>query len=405
MAMSATAVSALLKEMYPDDVLQNLVYESNPLLAMIPKEEEAAGEYVKVPLIYGNPQNRSATFSNANAGSSGTALQAFLLTYAENYSIASVTGKVARASRNNEGAFAKALELEMDGALKSLANDVASSLYRTADGWKAQVNAEPAEAGTTVITLKNVEDITGFEVGMVVNIWSAVSGGSQRSTDGSDVSWTITNVDRDDGKITLDDAYTASGTIAANDYIFIEGDRGEKLSGLLDWIPASAPGATLFYGVDRSIDTTRLGGVRVSGSALPIEDALLKLAARIGREGGSPDCCFLSFSKYNELVTSLGAKVQFTEFKVGEVGFAGVLIHGPKGPIKVYPDAQCPDNYGWMLSLKTWKLYSMGKAFQIDDLDGNKVLRSSSSDGVDIRCVSYVNLGCHAPGFNGILSF
>jgi hypothetical protein len=405
MAMSATAVSALLKEMYPEDVLQNLVYESNPLLAMIPKDEDAAGEYVKVPLIYGNPQNRSATFSNANAGSSGTALQAFLLTYAENYSIASVTGKVARASRNNEGAFAKALELEMDGALKALANDVASSLYRTADGWKAQVNAEPAEAGTTVITLKNVEDITGFEVGMVVNIWSAVSGGSQRSTDGSDVSWTITNVDRDDGKITLDDAYTASGTIAANDYIFVEGDRGEKLSGLLDWIPASAPGATLFYGVDRSIDTTRLGGVRVSGSALPIEDALLKLAARIGREGGSPDCCFLSFSKYNELVTSLGAKVQFTEFKVGEVGFAGVLIHGPKGPIKVYPDAQCPDNYGWMLSLKTWKLYSMGKAFQIDDLDGNKVLRSSSSDGVDIRCVSYVNLGCHAPGFNGILSF
>jgi hypothetical protein len=405
MAMSATAVSALLKEMYPDDVLQNIVYESNPLLAMIPKEEDASGEYVKVPLIYGNAQNRSATFSNAASGSTGAALQAFLLTYAENYSIASVTGKVARASRNNEGAFAKALELEMDSALKSLANDIANSLYRTSDGWKAQVNAEPAEAATTVITLKNVEDITGFEVGMVVNIWSAASGGSQRSTDGSDVSWTITNVDRDAGSITLDDAYTSSGTIAANDYIVIEGDRGEKLSGLLDWIPASAPGATAFYGVDRSIDTTRLGGVRVSGSALPIEDALLKLAARIGREGGSPDCCFLSFSKYNELVTSLGAKVQFTEFKTGEVGFAGILIHGPKGAIKVYPDAQCPDNYGFMLTLKTWKLYSMGKAFQIDDLDGNKVLRSSNSDGVDIRCVSYANLGCHAPGFNGIVTF
>ena len=405
MAMSATAVTALLKEMFPDDVLQNIVYESHPLLAMIPKEEEASGEYVKVPLIYGNAQKRSATFSNAASGTTGTALQAFLLTYAENYSIASVTGKVARASRNNEGAFAKALELEMDSALKSLASDIANSLYRTADGWKAQVNAEPAEAATTVITLKNVEDVTGFEVGMVVNIWSAASGGSQRNTDGSDVSWSITNVDRDAGTITLDDGYTASGTIAANDYIFVEGDRGEKLSGLLDWIPASAPGATPFYGVNRSIDTTRLGGVRVSGSALPIEDALLKLAARIGREGGSPDCCFLSFSKYNELVTSLGAKVQFADFKIGEVGFSGVVIHGPKGAIKVYPDAQCPDNYGFMLTLKTWKLYSMGKAFQIDDLDGNKVLRSSNSDGVDIRCVSYANLGCHAPGFNGIVTF
>lgn len=405
MAMSATAVSALLKEMFPDDVLQNLVYESHPFLAMVPKEEDAVGEYAKVPLIYGNPQNRSATFSNANAGTSGTSLQAFLLTYAENYSIASVTGKVARASANNKGAFAKALELEMDGALKSLASDISSSLFRTSDGWKAQVNAEPAEASTTVVYLKNAEDVVGFEVGMVINIWSAASGGTQRNTDGSDVSWTITNVDRDNGTITLDDAYTSSGTIAANDYIFIEGDRGEKMSGLLDWIPASAPGATSFYGVNRSIDTSRLGGVRVSGSALPIEDALLKLAARIGREGGSPDVCFLSFSKYNELITALGAKVQFTEFKLGEVGFAGVMIHGPKGAIKVYPDAHCPDNYGWMLTLKTWKLYSMGKAFQIDDLDGNKVLRSSSSDGVDIRCVSYANLGCHAPGFNGIVTF
>lgn len=404
MSMSATAISALLKEMYPEVVLKNITYVS-PFLAMVPKETDAQGELFKIPLIYGNPQNRSATFSNANSGTTGSSINAFMLTYAENYSIASVSGKVARQSKGNKGAFAKALEVEMDGALSALANDVASSLYRTADGWKAQVLQEPAEANPTVVYLKNPEDVVGFEVGMVINIWSAASGGTQRNTDGSDVSWTITAVDRDNGTISLDDTYTSSGTIAANDYIFVEGDRGEKMSGLLDWIPASAPGATSFYGVDRSVDTTRLGGVRVSGAALPIEDALLKLAARIGREGGTPDVCFLSFSKYNELVTSLGAKVQFTEFKTGEVGFAGVMIHGPKGAIKVYPDAYCPDSYGFILSLKSWVLASMGNTFEIDDLDGNKVLRSSNSDGVDIRCVSYANLGCRAPAWNGIVSF
>ena len=53
-----------------------------------------------------------------------------------------------------------------------------------------------------------------------------------------------------------------------------------KLSGLGAWLPSSAPGSTdSFFGVNRSSDATRLGGIRFDGSSLPLEEALIGAAS------------------------------------------------------------------------------------------------------------------------------
>ena len=83
-----------------------------------------------------------------------------------------------------------------------------------------------------------------------------------------------------------------------------------------------------------------------------------------------------------------------------EVGFRGIVINGPKGPIKVIPDANCPNNVAWMLDLKTWKLYSLGKAVKVINSDGLSMLRQASADGVEVRYGFYGNLGCKGPGHN-----
>jgi hypothetical protein len=249
--------------------------------------------------------------------------------------------------------------------------------------------------------MKSAGDITNIELNQRINIWSAESGGSQRNTDGSDVSWLVTAVDRSAGTFTLDDAYTSSGTIAANDYIFVEGDRGLGLAGLDSWVPSSAPGATLFFGVDRSVDTNRLGGIRYDGSSDPIEEALITGASLVAREGGKPDYAFLSYEQYAKLEKALGSKVQYVDLKMtAEVGFRGILINGPKGPIKVIPDQNCQGNVAWLLQLDTWKLYSLGKAVRVIDTDGLTMLRQASSDGVEVRYGFYGNVGCRGPGFN-----
>jgi hypothetical protein len=232
-------------------------------------------------------------------------------------------------------------------------------------------------------------------------IWSATSGGSQRTTDGSDNTWLISAVDRSAGTITLDDAYTSSGTIAANDYLFVDGDRGSKLKGLDAWVPSSAPGATSFFGVDRSVDTVRLGGNRYDGSALPIEEALIEGAARAAREGAKIDHYFVNYDTYSELQKALGAKVQYVDLKAtAEIGFRAIQINGPRGPINIVPDQNCQSDVAWGLQLNTWKLYSLGKAVRVIDTDGLQMLRQASSDGVEVRYGFYGQVGCRAPGYN-----
>jgi hypothetical protein len=405
MTQDMTTFDAALKEHYNGQMVQNLVYKNNPLLAMLPKMETFGGRNYPMPLVYGNPQNRSATFSNASALSSESQVEAFTLTRVKNYSLAFIDGETLEASKGDKNAFMSALTTEIDGAFSALANDIAFGIGRDSSGYRAQVSAEPAEAGTTVITLKEPQDIVGFEINQDITIWSAKSGGTQRTFDGTATSALVSAVDRSAGTITLADAYDSSGTIAADDFIFVNGDRGNKISGLEDWIPDSAPGATAFFGVDRSVDTNRLGGVRTTGTSMPIEEALVEGANDIGREGGMVDCAFVNYQQYAKLTKSLGSKVQYIDLDVnGVVGFRGILIHGANGPIKVLADRTIRDSRAYLLELNSWKLCSLGPLAKMLQADGSKFLRQSSADAYEVRVGSYAQLGCNAPGHNGVVT-
>ena len=246
--------------------------------------------------------------------------------------------------------------------------------------------------------LKDIEDVTNFEVGMELVVSTADGGGAVKSG-----SVTVTGVNRDSGALTVD-ALTAIDTgsgVAADDYIFVEGDYDSKIKGLRAWLPDTAPtSGDSFFGVDRSADATRLAGIRFDGSAMPIEEALIGAVSRVAREGGAPDVCFLSYSKFADLEKALGSKVQYIDHKVGEIGFRGIMIHGPRGPIKCMPDQNCPSDRAFMLSMKYWKLYSIGKCPKILDSDGLKMLRESASDGVEVRVGYYAQLGSRGPGYN-----
>ena len=403
MALDMTSFDAALKEHYTDQRVENLVYKDNPFLALAPKYENFGGRNLPIPLIYGNPQGRSATFATAQTRGSATnsLIEAFTLTRVKDYSIATIDNETLEASKGNANAFMEAATTEIDGAINSLTRSLAVAMYRDSTGWIGQVNAEPAEAATTVITLKNINDITNFEVGMQLVIWSATSGGTQRNFDGSTTAGAISAINRSAGTITISQAYNASGTIAANDYLFVNGDRGLKMSGLEAWLPASAPGATAFFGVDRSVDVTRLGGQRYAATNIPLEEALIEGASRVAREGGKIDHYFMDYSKYAQLEKSLGSKVQYVDLKVNaDIGFRGIMLNGPRGMVKVIPDQNCPSDRCFGVQLDTWKLYSLGKAVRVIDTDGLQMLRQASADGVEVRYGFYGNLGCKAPGYS-----
>jgi hypothetical protein len=400
MALDMTTFAAALKQHYVDFTVKNLVYKNNPALAMIGKDEKFGGLNMPLPLIYGNPQGRSATFSNALAQKTNSQIKAFTLTRASDYSLANIQNEVLEASQGDSDAFMRAATTEIDGAIQAATRSLAGAMYRNGTGSIGQISSG-SNVNSLTLTLANIEDIVNFEVGMTIAA-SATDGGANRS--GTAV---ITAVNRSLGTITTSGSNWSAqiSSLTVGDYLMVAGDLNAKIKGFDAWIPM--PGALTnspFFGVDRTIDATRLAGINADYSGVPIEESLIDLAAKIGREGGVPDKCFMSFGNYANLEKALGSKVIYQSVKDpdGVVGFEGIKIHGPKGPITVIPDLNCQSDRFYMLQFDTWKLYSLGMAPKLLKSDGMEFLRVSSADAVEVRVGYYAQLGCVAPGWNGV---
>jgi len=396
MSLDMVSFAPALKELYGPQKIQNTTYQDHPLLALMPKFTGFKGKVMPEPIIYGDPQNRSADFSVAVAGTSSSELKSFILTRVKDYSIASIDNETMMASEGDNAAFLQALTTEMDGAMHSISRSLAIAVWGTGSGSIGRISTTTTLASTSLV-LSDAEQVVNFEVGQIIVLSATDGGGTVKAGQ-----LEVVAVNRDSGVITTDvNISTGVATAALSDYVFIKGDYDAKLKGVQAWIPNVAPTSTPFFSVDRSTDTTRLGGIRFDGSALPIEEALNKAAARLAREGGKPDYCFLSYSKWAELENALGSKVQYIDLKANaEVGFRGIQINGPRGPIKVVADQDCPSNRAFLLDMKTWKLNSLGDAPQLLDSDGNKMLREANADAVQIRIGYYAQVSCNAPGRN-----
>lgn len=310
MGLDTTSYAYALKELYPDDVMKDMTYEDNPLYGMVPKDENGVGKTITVPVVYGDSTGGSNTFSDALANVKQHAGVEFSVTRVSNYSIAQITRETVLASRSDPGAFMAAAELEVDKAFHNSVRSLAKQMYRDSNGYLA-VFGSGTSANPMVITLSDINDITNFELNMTLIAADDAAGtATVRATPSEAV---VAGLDRSTGKITT--AYDNSGgttTWAAGDYIFRDGDESTAMSGLAGWLPATV-GATAFFGVTRTTDPDRLAGSRITGTGLGIEIALLKLASKIGREGGKPDCAFINPVQYFELIQTLGGKVEFVE--------------------------------------------------------------------------------------------
>jgi len=408
MVLNLTSFDAALKQHYKPQKISSLVYPDNPLLAMLPKYEKFGGRNMPVIVKRGNPQGRSATFATAQTNVGNTGLEDFLLTRVSDYGVARVDNETLEASVGDKNAFVQAVTLEIDSMIEEVARSLAIQLYGTGGGSRGQI-ASTQTLSSAVITLEDAEDITNFEVGQVLVASTAESSTTVKQTSSVDNTYTIISIDRSAGTMSGStnggapglDGFT-SNDWAASDFLFQQGDADAMVTGLRGWLPATAPSAgDAFFGVDRSVDASRLAGQRFDGSALPIEEALIEGASLAAREGGKPDTCFMAYGKWADLEKALGSKVQYIDLPgPGSIGFRGIVVYGPRGPINVVPDQNCPSTRAFMLDIKSFALNSIGAAPKILMSDGNRMLRVSDADQVEVRVGYYAQLGCNAPGHN-----
>lgn len=422
----------VLKELYSDDswVMKDLVFAGNPALALLPKDESAdgmGGKSFPVPLIYGNGQGRSATFATAQTNQTAPSLGEFFVTTVSNYQIVTIDNRFMEATRSNTGAFMDGATMNVNAGINNITNDLAHDLYNDGSGSRGTYGLGNGSITSGVIVLDSVDQAVQFEIGMVLVSYS-VSGTTATQSTGLALGYVIA-VDYDAGTVTVSATLGGSAGNPASwstsfPYLAVQGDVNFasgglasslmlKIAGFGAWIPATAPsGGDSFFGQNRSVSPTRLAGNRFNGSNETIEEALIDAAALVAKTrstAGYPDYCFMNFTSYAALIKTLGSRVQYVDVKHDEIdiSFEGIQVITAYGKVTVLPDRNCPAQTAYLITMKTWKLRTLGRAPKIliyGSYDSNEGLRVGNADAVEIRIGYYGNLTCNGPVANCYVS-
>jgi len=268
-------------------------------------------------------------------------------------------------------------------------------------------------------TLSNSQQVVQFEVGMTLQASATDGGAALQNTPGTIDAIQITSVNRGSGAITGTVVQGApQSSWVAGSYLQVLGDIGIGgsstiagmlgLSGLGAWVPnVDPPSSDNFWGVNRSADPTRLGGLRYNAASQSISEGITNALAYGNREGASFDLIVLDFVSYATLINELGAKVQYVQLEHDEVevAFEAIHFHSAYGKIPVLADRSCPAQTAYCLTTDTWKLRTLGKAPHIltYGMEGLEGLRVGNADALEIRIAYYGNLICSAPGYNMVV--
>lgn len=396
----------ILKTLYPQTEIEREWHEHMPVYAMMDKKTDFEGQNMVLALRYAGTQGRSRVFGNAQANKTPTALARFTITRARDYSLYSIDGETIDACGTNRGAIVDAVTTEVDGAMDTIKLNTARAIFRNFGGaigvvGSLSTNASYGTGTNNQITLSDTNTVIFFEQGQVLN-FGTTDGTTGTVSPGAAV---ITAVDRQNGFIFCAAGFPAFvPSVAAGNFIFTDGDFGNSCSGFDSWIPSTAPtiGNPLF-GLDRYVDPVRLAGTRtVNTSGLQPEEAVQTGAQQVFRQGGRPKLWAENDFDFKNLVLSLGTRVIYETLEDdAEIGFEGVKVVGPYGPMTVIPDPNCQQGTSWGLDLRAWYFRSLQEFPRFLDLDKlGRMVRETTADAYEGRIGGYYQMMTDAPGWS-----
>lgn len=396
---------------------------------MVAKEDSFDGDYVTVAVQHGSQQGVSSTFASAITNKSSNIYKKFALTRGFAYGIGSIDGLALRVGRSNAGSLLNTIDREQKGVLTQLKRKLQRDLYGNGGGAVGTVGvvgtSGPATGVTTPFT-QTAPTVAANQIQMGIYgqiIWLETDQRIQfYSTDGTTAGTlraggplTVTAVNRTTGIVTFSANVSTITGMTAGDSVFIDGDLAQgnatpPITGLSGWLPLGGPTSTAFFGLDRTVDPTRLGGLYYDGTGTPYEESLQNTMALAGQEGGAPDTGLMNPIDLERLVLALNSrtgyilgKAERSSTEEAQVGYKGVSIVTPFGDFEIFADPGCPMGRAYVLQMDTWKLYTLGDFPGYLDEDGLKMLREVTSDQFTWRMGSFGNLACEAPGKNAVV--
>lgn len=411
---SAADMSAFFKNRYPQRKLENLVAYGKPTLEMIKRSDELTGVTTYVPVELDSPQGIGVALQEAyeqgddGAGAAGGGSIYGLswgLTRAKYYAVLFLDAETMMASRNDEGAFFKAREANVNRIMEQLGQQLEMALWSDGTASLGTLSADPGTG--TDWTLTYAANSIKLHRGMKFMIYANSSGVPGTVRAGGP--YTVATVDEDAGTFTTTAA--ADAAVASGDHIVRatadaagQTDLNLWIKGIPAWIPATVPSAS-FFGVTRTAAPQKLAGHRQTwlGS---IEETVKRLDAKMRRvRPGGGKTCWLSYQNFNRLEQELGARgYRVEDGGEGKFGRIALKMSTPGGGITVKAGPYVPEDAGFVLDMDTFKLCTLGPAPHLIEDDGNAALRTSAAsnlDGIELRWRYFAQLLCTSPYDNG----
>jgi hypothetical protein len=319
-----------------------------------------------------------------------------------------------------ENSIVPIMESFIDSGLAKAGNRFEQACWGTGYGMVGVIATVTNTSGTTwTITFDNTNSMAGFGVGYNFVTSSAVAASAIDTG-----SFTVTSITRATNTIvvTANSGWGGGAGPAIGRVVFALGDKNATGNttpilavGVPGWIPlvAPTPGES-FFGIDRTADNERLAGTRVDGRGMTIKQAIINaVSAAQNATDGNPDAtfdsCYLNHIQVGTLINQEGnRKFDVSKAKEADVMYQGVVIQTPAGKCTVFGSSNVPQNAGWVLSSKTWKIYTPGGTIVRNIIAENPMGAGNlwrvveNDDAIEGRWGWRAAIGCLNPALNAV---
>jgi hypothetical protein len=384
--VTMTSADKALKTLYLGAITEQLNTEVNPLLAKIKQSTaDVWGKEIRRVARYGiNGGIGAGSETGDLPKAEGNHYEQFVCTLKNLYGTIEISDKAMRASANDAGAFVNLLNDEMDGLLKASAFNFGRMLYGDGSGVLAKVSA--ASVGNTI----SCDSVKNFAVGMIVGVFT---------NDGVDLGLgmrRVTDVDRENNKITVDGKAFETDDVDAGCTIHMQGSVDNEITGL----GAIFKSTGNIYGLSRATHKWLVPYMKTAVGSIT-ETVIQKAIDYLDETAGS---------RVNFIVCSSGVKRAFQKHLATykrnvdvmnlEGGYKALSYNG----IPIVSDRFCPAGTMYLLNTDDFTLHQLCDWKWLEGEDGKILKQNAGKPTYTATLVKYADLICAKPCGQAMLS-
>lgn len=384
--VTMTSADKALKTLYLGATTEQLNTEVNPLLAKIKQSTaDVWGKEIRRVARYGiNGGIGAGSETGDLPKAEGNHYEQFVCTLKNLYGTIEISDKAMRASANDAGAFVNLLNDEMDGLLKASAFNFGRMLYGDGSGVLAKVSA--ASVGNTI----SCDGVKNFAVGMIVGVFT---------NDGVDLGLgmrRVTDVDRENNKITVDGKAFEADDVDAGCTIHMQGSVDNEITGL----GAIFKSTGNIYGLSRATHKWLVPYMKTDVGSIT-ETVIQKAIDYLDETAGS---------RVNFIVCSSGVKRAFQKHLATykrnvdvmnlEGGYKALSYNG----IPIVSDRFCPAGTMYLLNTDDFTLHQLCDWKWLEGEDGKILKQNAGKPTYTATLVKYADLICAKPCGQAMLS-